>query len=227
MNKYSNKNKVRRCYDKFKNKSVKLNLGLNFVIACLCKQIQAGKCGLRSPQHNRAFLQIVFVFFITIVFYIFLPSIPSANLFAQKYEGLIKQSDFRVKDLMILLKKKEESTRTAAVPSAAATSIPNEFRLRYSRMEQWIYLVFYDLDGREIWFRFRDIRWDDRGDRILKKVIPGDAYIISGDYLGLIHKGRLIRKENQKYKDILKDADSMAVFKYTESRQISPEYILY
>lgn len=46
------------------------------------------------------------------------------------------------------------------------------------------YAVFYDLNGDEAYFQFRRNKFDIDGDNFASKLIPGNAYNVTGQYLG-------------------------------------------
>ncbi|MCB1327318.1 MAG: hypothetical protein KDK35_18925, partial [Leptospiraceae bacterium] len=85
--------------------------------------------------------------------------------------GDLEESDLRLSGL------------TASLQEGATP--PGELRLRYSG-PRGDYLAFYDLDGHEGYFRYREDRFDRRSERKLRELIPGQAYLVRGSLTGLL-----------------------------------------
>ncbi len=172
--------------------------------------------GLLTEMINKVY--ILLLLFITGTF--------SVNeMYAEKYQGPVKESDIRIRDVLKILISEAEAKQNPPPAGTPAAEVPQEFILRYSRMHNRIYLVFYDIEGREIFFQFRDIRWDDRGDRILKKMISGDVYRVRGRHSGIFLRERFYSKDSESYPDYLRDPDSVPVYRFGSAEQTIQEFI--
>lgn len=128
------------------------------------------------------------------------------------YEGDITEKDLRVKEL------REQLLRGRAAP--------NEIRLRYSG-KRGDYLSFYDIDGEEIYYKYRDDRFDRRAEERVANLIPGQAYTVSGAFLGLLLKNRLVLRGNRSFRDDLQNADSIPAYEYKTATPLRLDQILY
>ena len=128
------------------------------------------------------------------------------------YEGDIRESDPRVEEVKQLLMQKKPA--------------PTEIRLRYSG-SRGDYLAFYDLTGRFIYFRFREDRFDDRGDRRKRDLVKGGAYLVRGDFSGLLLDRKFIKKDIDDFQKALKVRDSLLVYKYLSAKPLRLEQILF
>ncbi len=129
------------------------------------------------------------------------------------YEGEIRESDIREREI-------RQSMMRGEAP-------PVTLRLRFRGERLWIYLAFYDLEGREIWFYYREDRFDDRGKKKIRNLVKGAAYEVKGEYMGLYGRDRLIAPGDPLYQEALADSDSRLVYRYTGSLPLKLEQILF
>lgn len=95
------------------------------------------------------------------------------SLISQKYEKDISTREKRILDF-----KKEKK-------------FPDEWKLFY-RGKESDYVVFYDLDGNEVYFQYRKNELDREAERKLVGLFYGQAYRIRGKY-----KGNLIYRDEK------------------------------
>ncbi|MCA9809092.1 MAG: hypothetical protein KC473_02045 [Candidatus Dadabacteria bacterium] len=106
-------------------------------------------------------------------------------------------------------------------------SPPGELRLRYSG-PRGDYLSFYDLDGHEAYFRYREDRFDRRSERKLRELIPGQAYLVRGSLTGLLTaEGVPISLTAPAWRDELARGNVRLVFEYQGVRPLILDAILY
>jgi hypothetical protein len=142
---------------------------------------------------------------------LFLGSIPG---FAQQkeevYEGDIRESDLRRRELVEKVKKGE---------------IPAAIKLRFSRKES-DFLVFYDIEGRSIYYRYREDRFDTDAEKRVADLIPGEAYEVTGPFLGMYYASMMHSSDHPKYKEMLNNADAIPAFLFKSARPLRIEQIL-
>lgn len=128
------------------------------------------------------------------------------------YEGDIRESDPRV----VEIKSRIESGQPA----------PQSIRLRYSHPEG-DFLAFYDLDGKVIYYKYREDRFDDRGEKILRGLIKGQAYLVKGSFLGVIHSGNFSQLGTESYAKDMKESSSILVYQFQSVEPLRLEQILF
>lgn len=116
-------------------------------------------------------------------------TLSAQNIKEKPYRGLITEDDPRVVDIIRNIEK----------------NLPPEksYRLRFSRIEEWIFLVFYDLDGREIFYKFRDSRWDDRPMKVASTLFEGRAYQVQGEWIGIYFQGRFYNQSSKRFSELV------------------------
>ncbi|MBL8018382.1 MAG: hypothetical protein JNM27_01835 [Leptospirales bacterium] len=137
-----------------------------------------------------------------------------ASLIAQEkekpYEGDIREADLRRRELIEKIKKNE---------------IPASIRLRYSRREG-DFLEFYDLEGKPIYYKYREDRFDSDGDARIQFLISGGAYEVTGKFLGLYRLSKLYSPESPEFSSQLEDLNSIPVFLFKGARALRTDQIL-
>ncbi|MCB1190670.1 MAG: hypothetical protein H7A23_23170 [Leptospiraceae bacterium] len=59
------------------------------------------------------------------------------------------------------------------------------------------YVVFYDLSGEEIYYKYRRNKFDIRAERRVISLVPGYAYRVNGNFIGMyIYKNKAENKLN-------------------------------
>ncbi len=130
----------------------------------------------------------------------------------EKYEGNIKQSDLRIMELKKTL--------------ANGDAPPSSLRLRYQGIHNYIYLVFYDLEGHLIYYRFRDTRWDPMSSEI-KRLIEGRAYEVNGSPFAVILKDVIVNSDENAYFPTMADQNSIPVFQFNSAIPLFIDQILF
>lgn len=130
-----------------------------------------------------------------------------------RFTGDIRQSDMRIREL-----KTEIATGNAP---------PDLMRLRYGGVRHWIYLIFYDIEGRMALYRFRDTRWDDREAKLLERLVEGRAYSVSGEFTGLLYLDRFLSRDDSEFDRIVTENDSVPVFRFKNANPLPLERILF
>ena len=128
----------------------------------------------------------------------------------QPWEGDISEADLRRKQLIALIKKKQ---------------IPPSMKLRYSRTES-DFLVFYDLEGKDVYFRYREDRFDLDAEKKIAHLTRGEAYEVAGAFAGVMLYSVLYSDENAKFLEVIEKADSVPVFLFKSARPLRADQIL-
>lgn len=128
------------------------------------------------------------------------------------YEGDISDHDPRIEEIIAdILGGKEP---------------PASIRLRYSGT-RGDYASFYDLAGREIYFKYREDRFDVAAEKKLADLMSGEAYLVRGDFIGLVLRSRMTRKGENSFLETLKDPDAILVYEFTDAKPLRLDQILF
>ncbi len=127
------------------------------------------------------------------------------------YEGDIRESDLR---------------RTELVTKIKSNAIPPSIRLRYSGTES-DFLVFYDLEGKSIYYKYREDRFDTDAERKIADLIPGEAYEVSGTFLGFYQASLLYSTDNPRYREMLENRNAIPAFIFRSARPLRLDQILF
>lgn len=144
-----------------------------------------------------------------LAFVILLPPVLAED--AASWPGEITEKDLRRKDLLELIRRKE---------------IPASLKLRYSRTES-DFVVFYDIEGRDIYFRYREDRFDTEAASKIAMLAPGRAYEVTGTFSGMMQYSVLYSAENPRFSDMLAAPDAVPVFLYRAARPLQIDQILF
>ena len=125
--------------------------------------------------------------------------------------GEIKEKDPRVKEQR---KKIEEGQ--APFPFLS---------LRY-KGKHANYLVFYDLGGEDIYYRYRIDMFDDLAEKRLPPLTRGQAYEVKGSFLGLSLQNVFIPRDAKQFKDKLRHPRAILVFQFQSLRPLALEKLL-
>ena len=128
------------------------------------------------------------------------------------YDGDLREGDRRIKD-------QREKIKTGQQPFAA-------LRLRYAGKRKND-LVFYDLDGQSIYYRYRMDRFDDLAEKKLPLLTKGQAYRVRGLFLGLSFQNIFIAKNSPQFQAKLKDRNAILVFQFQSAEALLGERILF
>lgn len=166
-------------------------------------------------EYNRTVSDMKILKFIIRVLVLILISLHPATLLRaqadEKFAGDIREQDLRVSEILNGLRDGQ----------AAPTTI----RLRYSGT-RGDYLAFYDYVGREIYYRYRRNRFDDRAERKIQWLIAGQAYAVQGDYTGIMSVGVFYSRNDDRYREILGEPDIMPVYNYQGAQPLRLEQII-
>ena len=140
---------------------------------------------------------------------------PTAVLRGQspKYAGDIREDDLRVKDLRASL-------------LSGGQNLPAALRLRYSG-PRGDYLAFYDLAGIDVYFRYREDRFDRRAEKKLRDLIAGQAYSVQGRFRGVIHDGVFYEQGAAEFPENLASPGSILAFEFVAATPLRLDQILY
>lgn len=128
------------------------------------------------------------------------------------YDGQLGEDDVDVRGITSMI--------------ASGQNLPEEFRLRYSGVRHDIYLSFYDRRGKEVWYKFREDRWDDRPLKKISLLVQGQAYALKGKLLGIRNGSSILSPTDPNFKATLDSSDSRLVFQFDSFRALSLEQIL-
>ena len=138
-------------------------------------------------------------------------AVQSPNPPRRPYEGDIRERDARLEQVKEQLRKGEAT--------------PATLRLRYGGTRN-DYAIFYDLVGREILYRYREDRFDRRSDKKVRGLIEGQAYQVSGQFLGARLKEVLAAPGSGEYMRFLADEDSTLEYDFGAALPLRLEQIL-
>lgn len=141
------------------------------------------------------------------------PAEPAQETSPNKFTGDLEESDLRVREFKEQIANQEQ--------------LPDSLNLRFRGVYDYVYLVFYDIKGIKIYFRFRDSRWDQKEMKIVEHLVPGQAYRVQGTYLGFMVDQRFIPSEDPDAKEAVKNAASIPVLRYEGSRPLRVDQILF
>lgn len=127
------------------------------------------------------------------------------------WEGDITESDLRRKQVVELIRKKQ---------------VPPALKLRYSRTQS-DFLVFYDLEGKDVYFRYREDRFDLDAEERIAHLSSGEAYEVTGPFSGIMLHSVLYSDENQRFLEVLDNPDSVPVFLFKGARPLRMDQILF
>jgi hypothetical protein len=105
-------------------------------------------------------------------------------------------------------------------------SLPEIFRMRYSGTRD-DYLSFYDRDNVEMYFRYREDRFDADADKKIANLIPGQSYSVQGNFQGVLLRGRFYPVSHPEFVKRLSDKNSIPVFLYKDASPLKPDQILF
>jgi len=128
-----------------------------------------------------------------------------------RYQGDIREDDLRVHEIKA---------------NIAAGNTPADLRLRYSR-PVGDYLAFYDLEGQEIYYQYREDRFDRRADKIRDSLFPGQAYRVSGNFLGLSLAAEFIPRTDARFSGLLLQSQAVLTYRFGSAEPLRLEQILF
>ncbi len=106
------------------------------------------------------------LYLLILIFFIATDPIP-----VEKYRGDISIKEKRVRDF------KKEITEVSY-------SFPKQLKLFYKKTYS-DYAVFYDLNGDEVYYRYRRNKFDSDGEKLLTGLFSGQAYRVNGEFAGV------------------------------------------
>ncbi|MCR9143464.1 MAG: hypothetical protein NXI24_14535 [bacterium] len=132
----------------------------------------------------------------------------------QIYQGDIREDDLRVSQIFAQMRERP------------GENPPEELRLRYGG-PRGDYLSFYDLEGRDIYFRYREDRFDRRADKKVRELIEGQAFRVRGEFRGVLVDGVFYPAGRDDYPEALREAGAILAYSYTSAFPLRMEQILY
>lgn len=127
------------------------------------------------------------------------------------YEGLLRESDLRLRDLRRLLKE--------------GKPVPEELHLKY-RGTQGNFAVFYDLEGKEALYRYRRDAFDDLAERKLRDLRSGQAYRMRGEFAGMMDEGMIHPPGSDRFAALLASQHGQPVFIFGSAESIQPDFLI-
>ena len=161
---------------------------------------------LKTEKSSIKFIMIIrrFIFFSAMLI--------AGPAFPQTPYDDIKESDKRVLELKQMLLDN--------------TALPESFRMRYSGTRD-NYLSFYDRENNEMYFRYREDRFDRDAEKKIGNLIQGEAYSVRGKFQGVLLSGRFYPLSHPEYQKQLADKNSILIFEYSGASPLKPEQILF
>lgn len=102
---------------------------------------------------------------------------------------------------------------------------PKSLRLRYSGVRD-DFLVFFDLVGDIVYFRYREDRFDLRAEKKIRNLISGAAYLVSGELTGLFYADKYFNRSDPEFISSLEKKDAILIFLYQEAKPLRLENTL-
>jgi hypothetical protein len=123
---------------------------------------------------------------------------------------------------------RETDPRVAEIRArvAGGDAAPTEIRLRYSG-KRGDFLAFYDIEGREMHFRYREDRFDRRAERRVADLIEGQAYRVKGRYAGVLLNSQWIAVGAPEYAAAIQDPDCILAYEYDSAYPLRADQILF
>ena len=115
------------------------------------------------------------------------------------------------------------------------SGFPETFRLFY-KGKQGDYVVFYDLNGHDVFFRYRRNKFDYEAEKIILPLTEGSPFEIRGEFLGMlvysIQNNKLIpvptfKPANKLSLEEKKDAHNIPVFKLVDFNSLVAEGVIF
>ncbi len=130
------------------------------------------------------------------------------------YTGDIREDDPRVRQIL------------AEMRNAPDENPPEEWKLRYGG-PRGDYLAFYDLEGRDVYFRYREDRFDRRSEKKRQELIAGQGYRVRGRFQGVLVDGVFFAADSGNYPDALREPEALLAYEYVSVFPLRIEQILY
>ena len=117
---------------------------------------------------------------------------------AYPYEGLLRESDLRARQIKDLVLEKKPA--------------PEQLRLLFAGYSG-NYLEFYDLSGESVFLRYRDDRFDNDKNRLYAGLVKGNPYLLDAEFTG-IRIGRKLHpfKNTGDFRDLVARPDSVLIY---------------
>ena len=131
---------------------------------------------------------------------------------ANRYTGLIRESDLRVSEI-----------RENLISGGTA---PEKLHLRYAG-KRGDYLEFYDIVGQRAYYRYREDRFDRKADEKINHLIKGDGYRVTGTFQGVLLGSDFAASNSEKFQEFVSDKNSVPVYLYIEEYPLRMEEILF
>ena len=88
-------------------------------------------------------------------------------------------------------------------------------------------LIFYDIEGQQIYYRYRKDRFDDLAEKKLPLLVKGQTYRVRGLFLGLSFQNIFIPKDASQFQTKLNDSNAILVFQFQSAESLLGERILF
>ena len=158
-------------------------------------------------------------FFVSTLFYSTSISIEAQTEKGGYDRSLGKLGDLREDDERI--KKQREKIEQGQLPPLVT------LRLRYAGKRKND-LIFYDLEGEEIYYRYRKDRFDDLAEKKLPLLVKGQAYRVRGPFIGLSFQNIFIAKsmDTDLFQARLRDRKAILIFQFQSAKALLPARLL-
>ena len=128
------------------------------------------------------------------------------------YEGLLKETDLRINEYRNLLQSN--------------SALPQSLTLRY-RGKEGNFVVFYDLEGQEAFFKYRQDRFDDLAGKKVRDLLKGQAYRLALSFVGILESQIVYNPKSDDYKKLLESGQGRLMFTFVSAEPIQTDFILY
>ena len=108
--------------------------------------------------------------------------------------------------------------------------LPDTWKLYYQGTND-DFAVFYDIAGREVWFRYRRNKFDDEGINSIRFLVSGILYKIRGEFSGMfLYSDKIVpyfKKAEELSPEMKKSSPAIPVFRLIEYQSLASEDIIF
>ena len=124
----------------------------------------------------------------------------------------------------------EQPDRIDEIREKMVDVFPDKWKLYYQGTKD-DYVIFYDIAGREVWFRYRRNKFDDEGIQSIRFLVSGILYEIKGEFSGMyLYRDKILpyfKKAEELTPEMKKSTPSIPVFRLLEYRTLASEDVIF
>lgn len=147
----------------------------------------------------------------SLIFLIFLSSLISNRLEAEKFSGTITPKEQRIRDFKENINENNPN-------------YPNEMHLFFQELAG-DFAIFYDLNGHTVHFKYRRNKWDYDAIEAVHNLLSGRSYRIKGKFLGIYYFPKNIELRRMATSQFIADGEGLD-WRYKKEETTIPVYEL-